>query len=80
MFGGPLKKLQGPLVARGPPVEKHCSKAVVLNLFGWRPTEQNYRQFGDPFITIIVLKTGFGDPKVRTRDPLLGRDPPVEKH
>ena len=25
-FGGPLKKLRGPPVGRGPPVEKHCPK------------------------------------------------------
>ena len=32
---------------------------------------------------MLLLKyyiTGFGDPKVRARDPKVGRDPPVEKH
>ena len=28
-FGGPLKKLCGPPVGRGPPVEKHWSKAYM---------------------------------------------------
>ena len=53
--------------------------AVVLEQWfstsgGWRPKKRNNTPFGDPFITIILRNTGFGDPKV------CDRDPPVEKH
>jgi hypothetical protein len=39
-----------------------------------------HTQFGDPIITFILPKTGFGDQKISTRDPEMGRDSPVEKY
>ena len=49
-------------------------------LGSWRPTKHNNAQLGDPYVTIILLSKGFGDPKVSARDPKVGREPPVEKH
>ncbi len=47
---------------------------------GWRPKKLNIAQFGDPYVTILVQNSGFGDPRVSACDPKVGRDPPVDKH
>ena len=47
-----------------------------FSTFGsWRPTKQNNTQFGDPFITIIVLYQGFWRPKSMCPRPKIGLRP-----
>jgi hypothetical protein len=43
---------------------------------GWRTTNQHFSQFVDPYITIVLYKTGFVDTKVSASDPKM---PLVEK-
>ena len=49
-------------------------------LGSWRPTKQNKTEFGDPFSIKVLYNTVFGDPKVSSCDPKVGRDPRVENH
>ena len=56
-------------------VQNHCLKQWFSTFGCWRPMKYNYTHFGNPYITIIVLKHRFWQPKSKCTRPKSGSRP-----